>query len=566
MRLNLGYAFGREMVWPASAWQKSDIPASILGFDSGAITDALSFVGSAVASQVTGTDAVRFQDTQTNNLSVGVPAGDVFGAGGGPNASLSRTIVDFVDMNGDGLPDQVMRAPNEDPTLFRVKLNLGDHFGPEQMWSIPNWNVPTSLPSFELLNNPDGVSYSTSAGWAASVHVQVCFILCVGGSGFYSRSNGGTNMLFEDINGDGRPDQVLKVEGSGNVYAKLNKSAKTNLLKAVHRPLGSTIAIDYQPVGNFVELAHTPQVDMPGNQWVLASATVDDGRLARYTSTFDYSASTPTGLLNVGSRVFDRAEREDRGYARVHQTRTAVDAQGNDISDGSQVDTFYQNQDYYRRRRVQASFDSDSNGAIIRGSSYLYAAAPPAPARVGSFFPAEQERRTLFYEKAAGATVASQVAAIQANQAPTAPKFLRQTRQFDVQGNLIDMVDEGDEQSTSDNVEYKITYATDPSGAYIVKPSEIDAFPAGNPAAPLRKRLAAYNPGTGTLASLTNIVSGGKQPGSGTPGTAYNQASSIVSYTYDAYGNLQTFTDSNGVHAAVHVRLDGPNLPDPRRR
>ena len=46
VRLNLGYSFGSEMVWPAPSWQRSEIPASILGFESSAITSALGAVGS----------------------------------------------------------------------------------------------------------------------------------------------------------------------------------------------------------------------------------------------------------------------------------------------------------------------------------------------------------------------------------------------------------------------------------------------------------------------------------------------------------------------------------------
>ena len=548
VRLNLGYGFSKEMQWQTNPWQNSSVPASIVTFQSPDITSALSVVGGVLGSAVTATDTVRYVDTQTNNISIGVQAGSTFGAGGGPSASLTRTIVDFIDLNGDGLPDQVMRTPSDsDPTLFHVKLNMGDHFGPETPWSIPDWNVRTTLPPEDLLNQPDGVSYSTMAGWSASVNVQVCFFICVGASGFYSRSNGGMNMGFEDVDGDGRPDQVLKVQNDGNVYAKLNQTGKTNLLKAVHRPLGSTINLDYERVGNFVQLANAPHVDMPENQWALATTTVDDGRSNTYTNTYDYSELLPSGLQPYGSRVYDRAEREDLGYARVQMVRAATDPNGDAIGDGSQKVTFYNNQNYYTRHLVQVDLDADVATRPLSGSSVTYQVPPSTlPVQTGSFFPAENQHSTLIYDKAAGFTVPSVISAFQSGQVSPAPKFKLETRTFDAQGNLTDLIDAGDEQTTGDDVEYKITYATDPTGAYIIKPSEIDAFPAGNPGALLRKRLATYNPGTGTLATLNNIVSGGKVPGSGTPGTVYNQASSVYNFAYDGFGNVQTYVDPTG--------------------
>jgi len=153
VRLNLGYGFGKEILCSSSSWQRNEIPARFLAFEptggvasyaSPVIKTALGAIGAIAGESVTSTKALRFSDTQTNNLSVGIP-GQTFGAGGGPNASLTRSIVDLVDLNGDGLPDQMMRAPDEAPTQFRVKLNLGDHFGPEAICSIPTWRLSAAV-------------------------------------------------------------------------------------------------------------------------------------------------------------------------------------------------------------------------------------------------------------------------------------------------------------------------------------------------------------------------------------------------------------------------------------
>jgi RHS repeat-associated protein len=59
----------------------------------------------------------------------------------------------------------------------------------------------------------------------------------------------------------------------------------------------------------------------------------------------------------------------------------------------------------------------------------------------------------------------------------------------------------------------------------------------------IRERTATYFAGKGTIKTLTNLVSGGKVPGSGTPGTLYNNQASTFSFVYDNNGNLQSETD-----------------------
>ena len=234
------------------------------------------------------------------------------------------------------------------------------------------------------------------------------------------------------------------------------------MLKTVSRPLGGTIAIDYSREGNHVDRTIAPGVDMPSNQWVMTKVTVEDGRGNSYASSYDYSAFGSAGPLSFGSGFYERDEREDLGYGHVHLVRSAVDFQGNSIGDGSQVDTFYMNQDFYRKGFLQAELESDASGKVIRGSTVTYAAPPATLAlRTGTFFPAEQERRTLFYEKAAGFSVASVMAAVRAGQPALAPKLKVETLQFDDQGNITDLVDAGDEQLATDDLAFKITYAFD---------------------------------------------------------------------------------------------------------
>jgi hypothetical protein len=216
VRLNLGYAFSEEILWPRARLERRSRLANPLGvrraqrrlradFGSGRRgLDALDLIpGNEL--RIKSTNVLRLSDSQTNNASVGIPEGASVRAA--PQRFAERASWSTsVDLNGDDLPDQVLRDPNEAPTIFHVKLNLGGRFAPEQTWALPDWSTDPRPSAIESLPHPDGVGWSTMAGWAASVHFEICYFLCVGFSAFYSRDNGGANVEFQDVDGDGKPE------------------------------------------------------------------------------------------------------------------------------------------------------------------------------------------------------------------------------------------------------------------------------------------------------------------------------------------------------------------------
>src|SRR5262249_55926237 len=113
------------------------------------------------------------------------------------------------------------------------------------------------------------------------------------------------------------------------------------------------------------------------------------------------------------------------------------------------------------------------------------------------------------------------------------------TPAFDALGNLTGLTDSGD-VGVQDDVAYVIKY--DPSLAgrtpAIFKPSEIRATGASGL---LRKRTAGYD-ARGALTTLTNVVTGGKDP-SGAP---YSGAASTWTFTPDAFGNVTQEVDPGG--------------------
>ncbi|WP_438039921.1 toxin TcdB middle/N-terminal domain-containing protein [Sorangium sp. So ce128] len=286
--------------------------------------------------------------------------------GAGYTYTTARTVVDFADVNGDGLPDKVMKAPEE--PWFRVQLNLGSRFAPEESWPAGAWGVSIDPPEYAFMGGGDAVSFRRSESYEGSFKVDVCYFVCVGGSVFYSEGAGSSHLAFEDIDGDGLQDHVLKRDGDATVYARVNTLGKTNLLRRVSRPLGGSIELDYQREGNLVvpsegalgEMDRAPQVDMPSSQWVLSEVTVHDG-VGGAPGVYGVHAYR-TSIATHADGVYDREERVELGYGLV--TTTALGEDG--VTAMSSEDVEHLNHDVYRRGLVARATLRDGDGCSPR--------------------------------------------------------------------------------------------------------------------------------------------------------------------------------------------------------
>ncbi|HVR07482.1 MAG TPA: toxin TcdB middle/N-terminal domain-containing protein, partial [Thermoanaerobaculia bacterium] len=502
VQLNLGYRFGAPETWPLPAWNTGS------GGGPGSCTDLVGIAAGGIASLISdrnSPNALNF--TRSSALQAGVAIGP-FGASA--STTLARTLVAMIDVNGDGLPDHVSKEQGE--PFFRVKLNHGDGWDPEQLWPVPDWNttlgdgyvIPGSLQCL------DAVSYTGNIASDASLGFQDCLVLVppvpVVGldleiTGQVLGSGGGLQLFFQDLDGDGLPDHVLKKPNDPNVYVKRNLATQANLLTAVQRPLGGSFQLSYRRQGNRVGLSDdgSHKVDMPETQWVLASVTVNDGRGNAYTTGYEYFNDAYT----------DRTERESYGYARVRTTRP----------DGSTIDRRYQNQDLYQRRLLAHEAIADASGRLFRTEDLAYQLRPLGP---GAFFPARVFEQTSFFEGAAGAG-----------------KVTSRTWDYDGFGNIISFQDAGD-GAAADQVVASTAYFVDPQ-LYVIQPSQL-VVRDGNGAL-LRQRSATYN-AQGDLASLQQVLIGGKDPASGSPYTGNSNA--VFSYSYDAFGNMASVADPSG--------------------
>jgi RHS repeat-associated protein len=525
VRLNLGYEFADEIPWSSPAWNTPTVPGHVLGLDVGDLTSVLAKMPGSPGR----TDTLRLSDTETNSLTIGGGVG-AFGAGGGPTFTLTRRLVDFIDINGDGLPDQLLRNPSDPTHGFWVKLNLGDRFAAPVKWDSPDW-TNASLPSERLLGSPDSLGFTTLGGWSMSVHFQICFIFCVGGSAFYSRDNGGANSDFEDVDGDGKVDQVLKLDGNAAVFAKLNQTGQANLLTTVHRPLGGTIGLSYGRLGNNVALDATPKIDMPTNQWALTDVTVDDGQGSQpIVQAIDYTHAN--GAV-VG--FYDRDERETYGYA---------DATTSFPNEGTSIQRAYQNQNYYEKELPTSTrWNQSGTGQTLKTETSTYV-DPPASGlavRTGTFFPAPESTETDWPE---------------ADPSRTKRDF--EERRYDAQGNLTDVADWGDLDFADPAAffNYHVDYVH-PDGGVLTKANSIVARTGRGviendpPGALLRMRTATYF-ANGKPKTMTDAVAGGKDPTTGAPRTEAAPALATWTFGYDGFGNVATINDPKG-HTLSYV-------------
>jgi RHS repeat-associated protein len=506
VQLNLGYRFGAPERWPLPNWETgvSARCREAVDFDNEAVLGFLSDLG---------LDLDTF-DSLSLTESSAVNAGFAFGPiGGGASTTLSRTLVELVDVNGDGLPDHV--AKDEGNAFFRVKLNRGDGWGPEERWSVPAWSTGLGdgynpLGIFRCL---DAIRLSGVVDGTGSAGAPICIPLIpprpVVGlqlevSAQFEGGKGGTQLSFEDLDGDGLPDPVLKKAGDPSVYVKRNKAGKVNLLTAVHRPLGGTIALEYRRQGNRVDRANAAhKIDMPESQWVLATTTVDDGRGHSYTTRFDYG----------NDAFYDRGERESYGYAQVRTT----------LPDGTVVQRAFHNQDYSTKGLLATEVIADAAGNLFRQETATYDLRPVGP---DAFFPAKIQQATLYYE---GTT-----ASPDAFQKATAATF-----DYDPLGTVTRIVDLGDD-GAADDLAVTAAYQVDPT-SYLVVPSRLEVRDGAGRL--LRQRQASYD-ALGDLLRLEETLVGGVDPATGVPYTGANNAVSI--YTWDAAGNLASATDPTG--------------------
>ena len=195
----------------------------------------------------------------------------------GVDRSTGTLFVDFFDINGDGLPDRVMRERTTDQggessayDVLKVQLNTGHGFQKDESGAavLVNWTG---------IDDQD----AGTVDWA-SPHAVVR-------PGY---SDGDTYVTMCDINGDGLPDRVMrKKDADFDVFkVQLNKGPFPDLLSKVTGQLGGSVQVEYSSAVDPNRHKDSKGVNrLPFPVQVASLVRVDDGFGNEILTEYDYS-------------------------------------------------------------------------------------------------------------------------------------------------------------------------------------------------------------------------------------------------------------------------------------
>ena len=194
---------------------------------------------------------------------------------------------DILDINGDGLPDRVMRKVSPPYDVFKVQLNTGTGFEKDtsELAVLRDWSGLHT--DYEYLWNWN----STRATADETTYVDLM-----------------------DINGDGLIDRVMREYGGSCdvLIVQLNKGSRPDLLKTVTGRLGGHAEITYTPSTSFDNHKDNNGLNrLPLSIQTVTSVTLHDGLGSVGTTIYDYYRG-----------MYDFERREFMGFGKVEVTNS----------------------------------------------------------------------------------------------------------------------------------------------------------------------------------------------------------------------------------------------------
>jgi len=440
----------------------------------------------------------------SGNLGVSFNTGYYSFAGGATvTCDKSQSFYTLLDINSDGLLDIVTIDDNtplisvksclldsDSANVLRVRLNTGSGFTNEITW-------PLSIRK--------GISVSSNAVFNAGVYFTipiplvpplVVASLIINPGADFNKSMNRPEVSISDINGDGHSDYLYSTSDD-SIKVGLSPIGRTNLLKAVHRPLGATITVDYARSGNTYAQPHS--------KWVMSRVEVNDGH-----SGDGVDVQVKTYRYEDG--FYNRQERDFYGY------RTLVE----EHRDASQGDKLYRsitrvfhNNSYYNKGLLvsETTADAEGNKYLETQNRYFLRNLDTGNELVSlnhltaTVFPELRRVDKRFYEGEA-----------------TPGKTTHTSNQFDALGNIVRFVDAAD-VGAQDDVEAEIGYFKDEANYIVGKANSIVVKGNGTV---MRRREATFESGTGNLTQVRIYLKDGR--------------AAVTDIVYDQYGNLSRLT------------------------
>ncbi len=440
-----------------------------------------------------------------------------FSFGFGAGESTANMNAALVDVNGDGLPDLVVK----NSATYKYYLNNGTEFEDSAVPIFYNGNSIDQDHSFTG-NIYGSYTYGfTIPLWF--IVIKVTFTPTVG-------LNAGVNekrITIQDIDGDGFVDVLQSGADNGDVVAKLNKVGKTNYLKTVNTPLGGSWTVDYEREGN--------TYDLPSNKYVLSKITTYDGFVADNAYGLDHTLTT----VSYEDPQYDRRERQFLGFGEVKVN------QNNPVDESVYRYSVseYHNENVYLQGLTKGSSSLEEDGTVLNESTTLYNIMNPDNPITDLFSSASNEylqsgldASQLDHDRLFVAPVKKIITTYENDESLSIEE---QMTHYDQYGNLLVYKNLGDTYTTvpgTDAFRTEIDY-------YSTIPSVINSkgfakevrVVKDDDNALLRKREAAYYKG-----KLSEIK------------IQLNETeTNVVDLDYDIFGNMESANQINGFNTSM---------------
>ena len=298
------------------------------------------------------TGGFEAQESYAGGLSLGfaTPWAD-FSGGAALNWNVDLSRYAWVDVNGDGILDQIHKIDNSHPPT--VRFGTGTSMLPPLTYGqMADAQITNQINAGQQAS----LDRTTGLGGQFDFTVAIgplCLVACyliINPGASYQNSVSSTEIDLQDVNGDGYADSLQTLDDN-SLKVRENKQADTNLLSTVSNPLGGTISLTYTRGGN--------TVDNPASVWNMASLEVNDGRPG------DGVDVRRTSYTYAGLKA-DRLHRDPLGYATV--TETEINTAANPPVGVRQTVHQYLNGNVFQAGLETSTTVTDlSNGGYIKG-------------------------------------------------------------------------------------------------------------------------------------------------------------------------------------------------------
>ena len=455
----------------------------------------------------------------------------------------ARTIHDLVDINGDGLPDDLYRPyaragggqPEQISNLL-VRLNTGSSFGPVEDWgTMQGQGIRDTArgTSHDLIDiNGDGLLddvYRPRQTARDSKPLDHYLVRLNTGSGFgpvqsWGDGQGGTlhdsyrgivSHTLIDINGDGLVDDVQRVPGHRMVssarrnvpYAKdydvrLNQAGPPALLTMVQLPMGGRIHYEYGVSTQFDNTDYTGTPRLANKIRVVTAVTRDDAMGSTSSSRISYRGGLYEGFPTC----------EFRGFREV----TVTDATG-----AKTLSTYLQDDACWGHSNGSQRFSADNTLMSTTESEWTYRDIQmPTDNQPGIVFPYIETARTKTFDGA------------------ETPRVREQHYVYDAYGNVTQVTDAGDIDIDGDEVRTRTDYAVNDSLWLVNKPSRVVIQD---------KQAGGWTHARITYTHYDNSTHGTASAGNVTRIDAWvdDNRYTTTTFGHDAYGNVVWTRDAN---------------------